>query len=172
MWLKLDLNGIDFHFQIKRYQKNGRKDWDSQWCSVEVTLQSYKWLDFHTASDILLSSEVDRLRDSIDGLLNNSLSKQFELTFIEPDLTFVLNPQKNTQDADAYSKIDYEKDIIDVSGDLIVHLWNGGLTANHISLRFDRPALEKLLIYLRLITKDIQEQATEVRELINNDIIR
>jgi hypothetical protein len=28
--IKLDLDGIDFHFQIKHYQKNNRKDWDDQ----------------------------------------------------------------------------------------------------------------------------------------------
>ncbi|MBQ9674095.1 MAG: hypothetical protein IJV39_05670 [Ruminococcus sp.] len=115
---------------------------------------------------------MDQLRDSIDRLLNNSLSEQEELTFIEPDLSFVLNPQKDLRDSGKYSYIAPGHEIVDIDADLHVHFWNGGLTANYISLCFDRSDLEKLLVYLRLTTRLITKQSPEVQDLLDKDILR
>ncbi len=172
MWIKLNLDGIDFHFQITGYQKSNRDNWDEQWCKVDVTLQSPNWIDYHISSDILLSCEVEELRDNIEKLIQDLLTEQEELEFIEPDLTFVLNPKKDLRDSGRYSYIDLEHEIVDIYADLHVHFWNGGLTANYISLCFDRSDLEKLLVYLRLTTNLLTEQSPEVQDLFGRDILR
>lgn len=172
MWIKLDLDGIDFHFQITGYRKCNRDNWDEQWCKVEVTLQSPCWIDYQISSDILLSCEVEELRDSIEKLIQDSLTEQEELEFVEPDLTFVLNPKKDLRETGNYSYITPGHEILDIDADLHVHFWNGGLTANYISLCFDRSDLEKLLVYLRLTTNLITEQSPEVQNLFDKDILR
>lgn len=172
MWIKLDLDGIDFHFQIVGYRKSNLDNWDDQWCKVDVTLQSYNWIDYHISSSILLSCEVEALRDSVEKLLNDLLTEQEEFEFIEPDLTFVLNPKKDLHNSGRYSYIAPGHEIEDINAYLQVHFWNGGLTANFISLCFDRSDLEKLLVYLRLTTNLITEQSPEVQALFEKDILR
>ena len=75
MWLKIDLDGIDFHFRITNYRKRDTESWYEQWCTVDITLQSPKWLDYQISSDILLSSEIEDIRDSIMRLLQGEIQE-------------------------------------------------------------------------------------------------
>ena len=72
--------------------------------------------------------------------------------FVEPDLTFIINPK------------------VDI--DLQIHFWDEGLTANYLSLCFDRNNLECLLVYLRYITKEIQTDDEMLQKLIADNVIR
>lgn len=141
MWLHLDLEGIDFRFCISKYRKSNQNIWDDQWCKVDLSLQSGTWLNYQISSEILLSCEVEELYDKLHGLFSNKLQSSEELEFIEPDLSFILNPQKKLP----------TDSIIDIDVELRVHLWNDGLTANYISLYFDRKDIEEFYDYLRLV---------------------
>ena len=143
MWFHLDLDGIDFHFQISQYRQSNREIWEEHWCQVDLTLQSGNWLNYEISSSILLSCEVEELRDKLSQLLSNKIQSPEKLEFIEPDLSFVLHPQEDLT-----------------------------LNANYISLRFDREDIECLRAYLDLVTKQIDFSNPSIKKLIDSDIIR
>ena len=161
MWLKLNLDGIDFHFRILCYEKSAQERWDIQWCKVDLALQSLNCIDYRISSEILLSCEAEGLRDKINRLLQDGFQSAEELEFIEPDLTFILTPKKDTG-----------HEIMDVSADMHIHLWCDGLTANYISVCFGKAELESLLTYLRFITGEISGKSDAVQELIKKDVFR
>ena len=172
MWFHLDLDGIDFHFQISQYRQSNREIWEEQWCQVDLTLQSGNWLNYEISSSILLSCEVEELRDKLSQLLSNKIQSPEELEFVEPDLSFVLHPQEDLTLNPSYSYVAPGHEIVDIDADFYVHLWNGGLTANYISLRFDREDIECLRAYLDLVTKQIDFSNPSIKKLIDSDIIR
>ena len=161
MWIKLNLDGIDFHFRISQYEKSTQERWDVQWCSVDLTLQCTNCLDYKISSEILLSCEVEDIRDNINRLLHNEIQDISELDFIEPDLTFVLIPKKDTG-----------HEILNVAANMHIHLWDDGLTENYISVCFDRDNLKRLLTYLQFITGEISKNSDAVQELVSNDVFR
>ena len=172
MWFYLDLDGIDFHFRISKYRKSVQNIWDEQWCKVDLTLQSESWLNYQTSSEILLSCEVEQLCNKLSDLLSNQLQSKEELEFIEPDLSFILHPQKDLRLDPKYTYVAPGHEIVDISADICVHLWNGGLTANYISLCFGREDIEAFCSYLKLITNQFQIDDPSVKKLIDSDIIR
>ena len=155
MQLYLDLDGIEFRFRITKYEKsisdNLYKLYD-QWCIVELSLHSGNWLNYQISSEILLAYEVEKIRDKISDFLEDKIQLQEELGFVEPDLTFII-----------YPKVDI---------DLQIHFWDEGLTANYLSLCFDRKNLECLLAYLRYITNEIQTDDEMLQKLIADNVIR
>lgn len=157
MWLKLDLAGIDFRFRIKGYTKSLGEDWSDRWCGVDLTLESGKWLRYSISSDILLSCEVEEIRNKIFGFLQERQNKPEDITFIEPDLSFHIHPSGFTGYA---------------SMDLHVHLWDNGLTENYISISFDKDDLEKLCLYLQLVTGLITRNQKRVQQLLDKGIFR
>ena len=172
MWIKLDLNGIDFHFQISGYRDSNHGNWDDRWCTIHITIQCPNWLDYRISSDILLSCEVEEIRDSIENLLQDRLTEQKTLDFIEPDLTILLNPKIDLTTTGKYEYIAPGHELKDCDANLQVYLWNGWPTENYFSLCFDRSDLEKLLVYLRFVTGQIPLQSAEVQELLARDIMR
>ena len=155
MWLKLDLAGIDFRFRIKGYTKSLQEDWSDQWCGVDLTLESGEWLRYSLSPDILLSCEVEKLRNILFSIMQEKQDLPKAITFIEPDLSFHIHPSGFTGYA---------------SMDLHVHLWNHGLTENYISISFDRDDLEKLYLYLQLITGLITRNQKRVQQLLEKGI--
>ncbi len=172
MWFHLDLDGIDFHFRISKYRKSIQAIWDEQWCKVDLTLQSENWLNYQTSSEMLLSCEVEELRNKLSVLLSNELKSSEELEFIEPDLSLILNPQKDLSLDPNYTYVAPGHEIADIDADIHIHLWNGGLTANYISLCFGREDIEAFRSYLNLITNQIQSDDPSIKKLIDSDIIR
>ncbi len=172
MWFHLDLDGIDFHFRISKYRKSIQDIWDEQWCKVDLTLQSGNWLNYQTSSEMLLSCEVEQLRAKLFDLISNKIESQEELEFIEPDLSFVLHPQKDLTLDPNYTYVAPGHEIVDIDADVHVHLWNGGLTENYISLCFGREDIEACCSYLNLITNQIQADDLTIKKLMGNDIIR
>ena len=169
MWLKLNLEDINFHFQINKYRKSTRENWDCEWCRVDLTLQSRDWLNYqiHDA-ETMLATEVEELRDGIDALLRDGLEEPKEITCIEPDFEFQLHPKADVRNNPDVIYVKPGHEIIDIDMDLVLSFWDddGALTANRMILAFDREDLEKLLCYLRLITGLVDENDEQVQSLI------
>lgn len=172
MWLHLDLDGVELHLRIEGYRKSNSEKWDSQWCTVYITLQSDDWLNYQLSSDILLACEVEALCNRISDLIEDKIQTVEKMEFIEPDLTFVLRPKKDLRKDPKYVYVAPGHEIVDIFADLHIHFWNGGLTANYLSLCFDRNDLQCLLTYLQCITHEISKDSKAVQELISKDIIR
>ncbi|MCR5015963.1 MAG: hypothetical protein K6A75_05255 [Ruminococcus sp.] len=172
MWLYLKLDGIEFHFRVKNYRKSTREKWNIEWCRVDLTVHSENWLNYQLSSDILLACEVEEIRERISDLLEDKIKVQEVMKFIEPDFTFVLNPKKDLRDDSKYSYVAPGYEIVDIDAEFQIHFWNDGLTANYLSLCFDRNDLECLLVYLRCITNEIQTDDEMLQKLIADDVIR
>lgn len=170
LWFRLDLEGIDLHFRISKYRKSTKENWDCEWCDVDLTLQSNRWLDYHiNSAEVMLSNEIEMLRDTIDALLNDKLDEIDTLECIEPDFQFIFYPKQDVRKNPRvlYVKPGYE--ISDVDMDFAVTFWDreGALSANRLMLSFDRLDLERLLIYLQLVTGIISEDDEMVNKLVS-----
>lgn len=172
MWLYLDLDGIELHFRITKYRKSKPEKMYDQWCQVDLTLHSGKWLCYQVSSEILMTCEVEEVCNRIYDLLEEKIQIEEELEFIEPDLSFVLNPKKDLRNDSKYAYIAPGHEIIDIDAELRVHFWNDALTANYLSLFLDRNDLECLAIYLQCVTNKISQEDKAVQELIKHDVIR
>ena len=172
MWFHLELDGISFHFRISSYKKSIQDTEYEQWCNVDLTLQSGSWLNYQTSPISLLSCDIEELRDKLSDLLSNKLLSQEKLEFVEPDITFLLHPQKDLTLDPSFIYVAPEHKIEDINTDIHIHLWNGVLTENYISLRLGRKDMEALQSYLKLITHQIKMDDPSIKKLMESDIIR
>ena len=91
VWLKLDLDGVMCRLRLRGYEPvAGRDWWNSEWCCVTMELRS-NWLNYTIDSEVLLSSEVEQIRDAFGSLLHERVDgERGMMEFVEPDLTFLL----------------------------------------------------------------------------------
>lgn len=90
MWLKLNLEGMKINIQIRNYEKTDKDKWDMQYCKVDFSFIFRNIINYKNSSEILFSCEIEELKDKLDDLLNDRITKEFELEFIEPDFMFFL----------------------------------------------------------------------------------
>lgn len=168
MWLKLDLSGTTFEFRVLNYNPTHTDNWYDQWCQINLACHRESWLNFSLYDENLLSCEIDEILKSIDDLLNDRLNEPTELTFIEPDFTFIFNPKKDLTKDPRYTFVRPGYEIEDIDTELKISFWNGGLTANYLSLRFYRKDLLDLRNYLLLATRKITETDKSIQEMIKS----
>lgn len=172
MWLKIDLNGIVLHLQIKDYKPSKHEIWDEQWCRTDYSFASEPWLNYQKTSDeVFLSCEVEQLAGSIQKLLHDELVEITEIECVEPDFRFVLHPKRDLRNDPKYTYIAPGYEIEDIYMEWTVAFWNDGLTDNFLSVTLYRCDLEYLLIYLNLITGSLKRQNTIIADLIDKGII-
>ena len=170
MWLRLNLEGIDFHFRISKYRQTTRENWYDEWCEIDLTLQASKWLDYQIISDeIMLAIEVERLRDKIDALLHDKLSDPEIYECIEPDFAFHLNPKADIRNNPSIIYVKPGNENVDINMDFQVSFWDrdGGLSSNRLLLSFGRENLERFLCYLQYITRVVDDENETVQRLLS-----
>lgn len=171
MWLKLNLGGIDFHFRIKGYKKS-TDNWDEEWSSIDLTLQSREWLNYQIRNDdLLLMREVEIIKGWIEALLSDEISEKEYMECIEPDLCFIFYPKYNLKDDPRYTYVRPGYEIVDIYMELKVAFWDDGLTDNRFILVFGRKDLEMFLCYLNLITGEADKNDEDVKKLVAQGII-
>ena len=171
MWLRLDLEGLDFRFRITRYHPSTRANWDCEWCRVDLSMIASNWLDYHIDNqEILLCTEVEQLKDSIADLLADRLTERKEVSFIEPDLAFFLQPREKIKWNPDITYIAPGDEWTEVDADLEVHTWNHGLTENRIVTCFGRDELEIVLCYLRIICGELTTEDDDVKKYMSEGI--
>ena len=170
MWFTLDLDGITLHLRIQNYKKSSNSiSWDENWTCVDLTLQAKEWLNYQIKNDeIMLACEVEELRDKLGLLLVDGLTEPYSLELIEPDLTFELNPKKDIRNDPRILYVRPGFEIVDIDMEMEVSFWNGGLTANKLVLSFDRGDIEKLRLYLQLVTAEIDRNEPAIQNLISS----
>ena len=170
MWLKLDLDGINFQLKITNYtQHEDRSEYPEDWCNVSMKYQSGEWLDYVVdRQQLLLSDEVDDLQSALSRFLNDEFMNAEVLGFAEPDIKFILYPKRDVRDDPNLLYISPEANPIqDILMDLRVSFWNGGLTANYLSLCMDREDIEMLHKYLMLVTEKIDVDSEDIQKMIS-----
>ena len=169
--LRLDLDGIVMSMRINGYNKH-YKDGDD-WLKVDFSLESHKWLNYQISSDIIQCCEVDSFIDALSNLLTDRIEKEsyFELT--EPDLAFILKPRFDVRENENVLYVRKGFEIIDISMTMEVHFWDneGTLTANYMSLDFDRDNIECLLHYLKLVSGRENVDDESIVKLIEEGIV-
>lgn len=90
MWLKLNLEGMKINIQIRNYEKSDKDKWDMQYCKVDFSFIFRNIINYKNSSEILFSCEIEELKDKLDDLLNDRITKEFELEFMNLILCFFL----------------------------------------------------------------------------------
>ena len=158
MWLRLDLDGVEMYLRIQGVRESTSL-YDDAWCRVSLHLQS-SWLSYDLDEHILCSEEVTCLSRTIEDALFKRLAKNEELEFFEPNIRFV------------FSYLDTERELSwPPIADLRVFFWNGCLTNNYLSLRFDVANLDALWQYLRLVTGEADLSDPRVRFWLDKGVI-
>ncbi len=172
MWLRLDLEGIDFRLRISRFRNKRSEDddWRGMWCKVDLSLQAADWLHYRMEQQETMECwEVEKLRDTIQNLLEDHLDKPTVMECTEPDFEFRFYPKEKQEygiHAQYVKQSCYE--MTDLFMDFGLSFWDRkwGLMTTQLVMTFDRVDLEKLLCYLQFITGVISEQDSAVCRLI------
>ncbi len=141
MGLKLNWKEMEFSLEIRNYRTpRERDDWDN-WCKVDLNVKVGDYIDYSVIDDeMLMSREALSLLSGLEKLLDGGLTKQMQIGFIEPDLTFELYPRSTLGE-----------DELDVWAELLIALrlkdtnYNGAM----LTLPFERGDIEELLKYLK-----------------------
>ena len=153
MWFKLNLEGLVFNFKVENYKQN--QDIDYEWTDVSFNFKFQNIINYSiNKSELLESSEIDHLVNILEDLLNNKLNSIINFECIEPDFTFIFNPDSS-----------------DGMMELKVNLWNEGLTYNYFSTTFGRKEVEQLYLYLCLITNKLNYNDNKIKQLIDDGVI-
>lgn len=167
MWLKMDLEGIEFRFRIAGYKSSTKDDRYDEWCKVDLAVRAGEWLDYHVeASEMLLAMEVETLKDAIDDLLHDRLDQPTELGFVEPDIEFDLYPKEDLRNDPRFLYIRSGCEISDIYMELVISFWHDGLTANRLVLGLCQNDIEKLACYLKYITGQTDNNDVTVQKMI------
>ena len=154
MELCLDLDGMIIYLQIIDYHAHTQGNFISDnWCNCKLRILSDSWLDYNRQGELLLSHEVDELREEFHNLLNGNLHSIKEIGFTEPDFEFTLFPVEDMRENPAVLYCTPGCEFTDISVDWKIHFWNGGLTANYLSLTLNRKNLILFTDYLSAVTK-------------------
>ena len=159
MWIKLDIDGMAFHLQISNYRLSKKEIWDEQWCKVScsITDEKNKIINYHISDcELLLCSEIEEMKVSIDRLLRNEFTSKNELEFIEPDFNLALHPKCEI----GYTSMEWK-----------VNLWSDGLTENYFSIEFSEEDLKYLLAYLKYIIGEYSEETPVIKDMISCGIL-
>ena len=171
MWLKLNLDGIELYFKINGYKKSTLDNWGDEWCGIELTIQSKKWLNYSQSGELLLACEVEEILSLFEDLTEDKIFEPREVEFVEPDIKIILNPKKDLRKDSRYTYVRPGHEIVDIDAEFRVSFWNGGLTANYLSLCMDRGDILAFIAYLRVVTKRVSKTDDSVQELLKNGIL-
>ena len=146
MALKLTWREMELSLEIRSYcTPPEHDDWDN-WCKVDLNIKVGDYLDYSVIDDeMLMSQEVLSLMSGLEKLLNGDITKQTQIGFIEPDLTFEL-----------YPKSMLGKDELDEWAELLIALrlkdtnYNGAV----LTLPLERGDIAALLGYLKGVVED------------------
>ena len=171
MWLNLDLQGILVNLQIHNYQKVPKDDCGT-WCKVDFSFVTKPWLSYGNENDeILLCSEVDEIITILEKLVADQLQEPTEFGCVEPDFSFRFYPKKDLRNDPKYTYVAPGHEIVDVSMEWEVTLWNDGYTANRLVLTLKRQKIEQLLSYLQLIAGRVSPYDPAIHQLMEKRTI-
>jgi len=156
MWIKFDLDGMKLQLKVNGYKPDQTSA--GEWAKVSYDFEFQNVIKYksHYPDEILLSSEIDYLRDTMEKVINNKLDETIDYECIEPDFEFIFAPSEENSEYDM---------------ELKVHLWNSGLTCNYFSMIFGKEHIKQLFLYFSLISRKITKEDPEIKELIAKGII-
>lgn len=171
MWLRLDLQGIIVSLQIHNYRKVPKDDCGT-WCKVDYSFVTKSWLSYGNNNDeILLCSEIDEIITFLEKLVTDQLQEPTEFGCVEPDFRFRFYPKKDLRNDPKYTHVAPGYEIVDISMEWEVTLWNNGYTANRLVVTLKRQKIMQLLSYLRLIAGKVSPDDPVILQLMESRMI-
>lgn len=172
MWFNLDLCGITMKMRINGYHPSTKDRWDEEWCKVDFSFISEGWLNYQRVTDeVLLSSEIEELAQSLDDLLTDKLSEEKVIECIEPDFKFVLVPKRDLRNDPQIAYVQKGYEIADIYMDMKIYFWHEGLTDNYLSVSFGRSDIECFRDYLLFVMRKIDTTNPRIIEMMKNEIL-
>lgn len=168
MWLSLDLEGIGFRFRIRNYRQYSAEEILNyeNWTRIDLSLQAGEWLNYHVTNDeIMMTNEIEDLRDHLELLLTDGLTEEYRLELLEPDFVFALHPKEDVRNNPTIVYVRPGHEIVDIDVDMEIAFWHEGLTANRLILSFDREEINALWLYLCMISGTIDKQDSSIQAL-------
>ena len=171
MQLKLDLEGIDLILGISNYVHSTTWD-DDLWTDDYVSI-SGQYINYEINGESLECFEVEQLKNNLKTLLDGNEPENTEIEFMEPDLEFKFYPSHTLKTGEGgYDYIAPGHEFVDCFAELKINLFlNGVLSGHSITLSLDRGDIEKIYNYLRLVTKEIDENNSVIIDYINKGIM-
>lgn len=150
----LNLDDTLFILDIRNYINDYDEEYqDDSWCKVSIIVKNNFFRYKRIMSELLLSAEVDNIKESLKKLLNNDMPKIEKLEFIEPDLNIVLYPEIDKRRNGKYLYIDEDEKIKDIYLKLHINL-TGPYNEQKYILILYREDIQKLYNYLN--SKEIE----------------
>ena len=130
------------------------------WCLVDLYIKNRFFFFNRTSDEMLTLGEVDCLKNALDDLLNDRISQQSNISFIEPDLEFVLSPKFDVRESENHIWVREGMEIVDIGADIVIHLsdMKNGYNGQTFSLPLDRMEISKLKLYLDEATTKLHLQ--------------
>ena len=170
MWVKFDLQGMKLKFKVEKYIPN--QTINGKWAEISFSFEFQDVIKYSTSkNEVLLSSEVDHIRDYMEKLLEDKLDKEVIYKCIEPDFEFTFRPKYDVRNDPNIIWVKPGNEIQDIELKLKVNLWNKGLTCNYFSTSFDRGKIEVFYLYLSLISNKIDKNDDRINNLLKTGII-
>ncbi len=140
-WITFKLQGMVFKLKCWGYSK------EVGWIKTSFRFNFKDIIYYKRDGEELFTPEcVDLLVEYLDNLIDEKMKKTKILSFFEPDFEFVFHPRHDT-------KVENGPCCEDISLDLHVRLWDGGLTDNYFSTTFEREDIVRLRDYLVVVTR-------------------
>ncbi len=152
MFFELDASGIKIRLKIKNYKRTNREIWASEWCACDFQFYSYDWLnDYRENNELLLSSEIDDIHDSLSKLLDNKIRQTEEIICIEPDFAFKLFPQKDLSRDPSNTHLRPGYEMQDICLEWKIYFYEGEVSENYLTITLYRDQIESFRDYLELV---------------------
>lgn len=171
MWIKFNLDGMDFNLKIENYEPN--QTFDGKWVQVSFDFEFKDIIKYKKEkTEILLCAEIDEIRKYLYDLLNDKFIYKEHYECIEPDFEFFFYPKYDIKNNKNLIFIKSSStSVVDIGFELKVNLWNECLSCNNFSTFWERNDIEKLYLYLSLITKKILISDERIIKLIDSKVI-
>lgn len=172
--LKLDLSDVTLQMTIKGLAREPDEHDDEQsirllWTNTDFSLHG-RFINYEVTDDeLFMVEEVSYLKCDLEDLLNNALEEDCVVEFAEPDLSFYLYPAKRLYDEPG--KVLYRNGYMDreLFAQLTVKFWckKGGLGGNSFTMKMVKEDIEAFLIYLKTVTKELNEEDEAVQRMLS-----
>jgi hypothetical protein len=126
------------------------------WTDAVIFVEN-RYFNYETSSSFLEFSEIEHIDEKLRCLLNDEITAEETLEFIEPDIQIVLKPKIDKRESDKYSFVREGYEIEDVSAEFLLFPFLGGvLTEQHYVMPLYRSDLVLLTEYLSKAIKKLK----------------
>lgn len=149
--MKWRSNGTTFEFKIENYRK--RSYGSDNWCDVTLSVNN-EYFMYNEKGEFLEYNDVEAILGCLNELLGGTMDSPKELSFMEPNISFVFYPPRLVREVSYWIPIDDIDALTEIYAKLIIELeLERGFSGQYYVIELKLEVLEKLQVYLTEITK-------------------